>query len=588
MKSPFTINVVLFMLSILFAVNANAGTYWVHPSGSAAWNNCLSETDPGAGNYCSLGSANSNATAGDTIILKSGEYSTTIAPGGSGSNINQRIIYQKAPGEEEPLFNNLNTPIDLGNRSWIKVDGVNIQNAQGYSASLQNYSSYNEITNCKFSDSANFMIRGMCSGGGFTCNAKHNWVHNNLFENMAGSSSACGEGGDALRLGGPWVDNGEDDYNTIEDNTFIGGGHGLIDSYGFHYAVIRNNVGRNNPWNPDPGSGPCGGRTPVYTNTDWNNKWGHRGFQIGFTYAGDRSYSLVEGNRLGYQSTNAGNMGDSNLSIAGRGMLVRYNSSFGAMRMGMYFKYVNYANNSLGGSDSRVYNNTVWNSGYGYEGSGIAPTRRVAVTYDEYADAHTENHVRNNIFYLGQDGTFDKSMTSLFYFDNNWCTSSGDGCTKYGNPLFNDAVQTDIYISAYAEAMATRPDLRLQATSPAIDGGIHLTTTTNAGNNVTNLSVSDALFFQDGSWGSDLARGDTLFPDWIAIGTVSNVVQISSINYSTNTITLASPMNWGSGDRVWLYKKSDGKRVLYGSAPDYGAYPYVSISPPGRLKIIRP
>jgi hypothetical protein len=71
-----------------------------------------------------------------------------------------------------------------------------------------------------------------------------------------------------------------------------------------------------------------------------------------------------------------------------------------------------------------------------------------------------------------------------------------------------------------------------------------------------------------------LARGVTLFPDWIAIGTVGNIAQISFINYDTKTITLASALSWSNGDSVWLYKKSDGVRVLYGTAPDQGAHPY--------------
>jgi hypothetical protein len=121
------------------------------------------------------------------------------------------------------------------------------------------------------------------------------------------------------------------------------------------------------------------------------------------------------------------------------------------------------------------------------------------------------------------------------------------------------------------------PDLRLKPNSPAIDGGTHLTLTNGAGHNSTTLIVDDAMYFQDGSWGSDLARGITLFPDWIAIGSLDNVVEIASIDYSTNTITLKSPMSWNDRDKVWLYKKSDGARVLYGSAPDYGAYEFVQV-----------
>jgi hypothetical protein len=72
-----------------------------------------------------------------------------------------------------------------------------------------------------------------------------------------------------------------------------------------------------------------------------------------------------------------------------------------------------------------------------------------------------------------------------------------------------------------------------------------------------------------------MTHGVTLFPDVIAIGTIGNTVQISSINYSTNTITLATPMTWANGAPIWLYKNSSGQQVLYGTAPDLGAHPVV-------------
>lgn len=82
--------------------------------------------------------------------------------------------------------------------------------------------------------------------------------------------------------------------------------------------------------------------------------------------------------------------------------------------------------------------------------------------------------------------------------------------------------------------------------------------------------------------------------DWIAIGTVTNTVQISSVTYGTynnpaGTIVLASPMTWSNGAPVWLYKKSDGAVVLVGAAPDYGASEYgttVSVAPPTNLRLV--
>ena len=71
----------MVILSVCWASPVFAGTYWVHPSGTASWEKCQSATDPGS-NYCSMATANSNAQAGDTVYMKAGTY--TIAAGGNG------------------------------------------------------------------------------------------------------------------------------------------------------------------------------------------------------------------------------------------------------------------------------------------------------------------------------------------------------------------------------------------------------------------------------------------------------------------------------------------------------------------------
>jgi hypothetical protein len=178
---------------------------------------------------------------------------------------------------------------------------------------------------------------------------------------------------------------------------------------------------------------------------------------------------------------------------------------------------------------------------------------------------------------------------------NNWCTGTqtGGACAAFGDPQFTNPDITNV-------SSKTLPDLSLKASSGAIDGGTYLTTATNAGSNSTTLTVADALYFQDGTWGSDLAKasaglGGTMQADWIAIGSVSNVVQISSVSYGAynnpvGTITLASPMTWNNADHIWLYKKSDGALVLSGAAPDYGASEYVgtkvTVAPPTNLQVV--
>jgi hypothetical protein len=152
--------------------------------------------------------------------------------------------------------------------------------------------------------------------------------------------------------------------------------------------------------------------------------------------------------------------------------------------------------------------------------------------------------------------------------------SSSSPYTEPANPNFKSPTLPSgsaNIIAAWSNYSVTSPDLTLQGISPVINVGSHLTQANGTGTNSTTLIVADATYFQDGTWGSSLASSG-LKADWIAIGTVSNVHQISSI--SGNTITLATPTTWADAANIWLYKKSDGTRVLYGSAPDYGAHEY--------------
>jgi len=118
------------------------------------------------------------------------------------------------------------------------------------------------------------------------------------------------------------------------------------------------------------------------------------------------------------------------------------------------------------------------------------------------------------------------------------------------------------------------PDLSLTAGSACIDAGAPLTQASGSGTSSTKLVVFDALLFQDGTWGSVLTHGVTHFPDSIAIGSVTNIARIVSIDYPTKTITLAAPATWADKDGIWLISNSSGKTVLIGTAPDLGAHEF--------------
>ena len=159
-----------------------------------------------------------------------------------------------------------------------------------------------------------------------------------------------------------------------------------------------------------------------------------------------------------------------------------------------------------------------------------------------------------------------------------FCTVSGGCGTVYGH-----SYQTGSFTSETGQQIANPNfvnyagdgnllnDYHLQAGSPAIAAGRYLTTVAagDSGSG-TSLVVTDASYFQDG-YGLTNAYS-TVSPDCISVTTVGNHICITAVNYSTNTLTLASGFSRSNGDHVWLYSKSDGVQVLIGSAPDLGAY----------------
>jgi hypothetical protein len=518
----------------------------------------------------------------------------------SGTDINNRIIFSAAPGEN-PIIRGTGCydcgyGLYLSNNRYIKIDGITFINLARW-ATLTNNSSYNEVSNSVFrSDTGEdvvfgFYIGDLCPGGvSYGCYSTHNWVHHNTLSTAHRDQhdpQSCFEGRDLFRIGGPPATgmggNGSNNYNTVENNYMEYAGHTLFDNFGL-YTVFKNNILHNDAWIQDYSNGTC-------TNPPMpNGKYGHRDMQISEDFGREGTYVLVENNRIGYSSANPNNPGEANFALAAPRNIVRYNFLYGGQQSGIYFKYASYGPVSAGGmgsTDNRVYNNTTYHNGWSYPymqsshpNCSTCPGKLAGITV---YSATVKNVIKNNIaydnfsYYLdgiyggtykGLDITIDSGKNPADYptimtVVNNWTTSNGD--PKFVNPSLVD------------QSSRTLPDLSLQSNSPAIDTGTYLTTANGTGINSTNLIVSDALYFQDGSWGSDLARAAGNFQaDWIAVGTINNVVQIAGINYSTNTITLKSPINWTNNAPVWLYKDSSGRQVLYGNAPDDGAYEYLS------------
>ena len=543
MKLNVFITLFLFMTSPVFAAD-------LHIAASATGDESGSDTS----NFCTLAYANSNLSAGETGYLydDQGDFSAqSISPTNSGTSEN-RITYVEYAGETPTFTGQSTITIFLYGDDYITVDGITASDVARFFVMFSD-SDYNEIKNSTFNLAFQIapttyragVITSRLSNWDYTdpwVGSTHNWIHDNTFSRH-GALSSCEDFG-TISIGSatsPGLDEGSY-YNTIENNTFFYGGHDnfeIADSYN----TFRNNV----LYNPeeflvDPGG--C-------TNSPTSGYFGNRNF---LTQSWS-SFNLIEGNRVGHAGLPPDDDGSHGIVLGGFDMIVRYNASFNNGGSGIYFK--------LSASDNnKVYNNTVFYNGYGDE--DLPDYRRGGMAFGNNGAAG--NIIINNLLYGSnltdgedwQDAGVPARLTAQT-ITNNYLSTDAD-------PSF---VNTTIDTPANT---ATEPNFSLQNGSGAIDAGIKLTDVAVADSGSgTTLYVDEAGFFQDGSWGSSLS---SMSADFICVGTVSNCVQISSINYSTDVITLVSSISRNDADDVWLYKDSDGDIVLLGSAPDQGAYEF--------------
>jgi hypothetical protein len=560
--------------------------YWVSPTGEATWSNSYNE-DPLSGMACcSLATANANAVAGDTVYFRGGTYNISLHPAHSGTLANR--ITWRAYGSEVPTFtvtDDWRYAIWTLGTSYSRFIGIRSYQSLAFFA-LYYGSCYNEFRDCVFEESGGYNYsQGMIVGYNTSFTAmspsSHNWFYNCTFLKYG---EVVSEGGSLNDLGSIANSAGYSDTsgnNTFENCDFSHGGHDCLAIMG-RYNVIKTNRFHNDEsyfqdiWGTgenSPASGYFGNRCLLFENgnTDRYNASGVEAEpRVTTNYPGSARDNLVEGNRFGHSGCPPDDDGANLIENAGIHTIIRFNDLFAAGANGYYSKAQPYPGPSpaspstllKSGSYSRVFNNSIYKSGIGDPdiGSGYKNGMMISSYWvDSFWPWPVSQIAKNNINYDWVNfelDTYDPPRAD-FTYENNYNS----------NPNFVDTDISDPH-------SLTLPDLSLQAGSPCIGAGVNLTLASGSGSGSTTLVVDDSLYFQDGTWGSALTHGVTLFPDWIAIGAVGNVVQIESINYETHTITLASAMTWADNAPIWLYKNSSGERVLYGSAPEQGAHPY--------------
>jgi hypothetical protein len=515
-----------------------------------------------------LTTANQNAEVDDVIyLLDTGGnyYNEQINPSNSGTSWNNKITFIAYAGHT-PTFTSNQTglfQLSLTSQDYIKVSGITFRGYRGFS--FTNGSNYNELYNCIFYPANSYVqysynfIGGDMNVGGYTP-SNYNWIHGCTFREHA-KQGTCSDDGSLLRIVSVAGDDAQ--HNAVTDNVFYYGGHDLID-IGGSYNIIRNNIAHNEAAYV-VASGSC-------NNTSTNGYFGNRNFYTqdyatgGWNGPYKYGRNMIEGNRLGHAGLPPDDDGAFALELDSGRDIVRYNYLFGSDASGINLKDPSSSDNN------RIYHNTFYYNGHG-PSQDITDHFRAAIC--DIVNGAADNVIKNNLVYgtnLAEGKDFNDggvpSRLADDTYDTNWLSTDSD--PKFVNTSMSD--KTSLVL----------PDLTLQSGSPCIDYGTYLTQADggDGGSPSTSLTVDDPYYFQDGSWGPP----GVLEADWIAVGAIDNTVEISSINFSTGIITLASAIEWDDNDSIWLYKKSDGEVVLYGDAPEVGAYEYPPTSLSGSFR----
>lgn len=376
----------------------------------------------------------------------------------------------------------------------------------------------------------------------------------------------------------------------------VEGSHILVENNDFsHYtlsidAVTQYGVYRNNTFH-DVYQYEGGGNT----HTDsWFSEPGVS------TYAAE--YNLIEGNIL--RNTNGPDA---------KGILAQADTACGGVCFNLIERFnvasrLGGAYNSNNGTATwgylKIYNNTIVDAS---QDSNVTDQGDV-----DNSEKTTNGSFLNQLYYLtgpsnlssfnmyacSNDGTNPPSTAmctsghSIYYCAGITCSSVYGQTYEVGTWLgeTGNLVSNPSFVNYVSQGNSAN-NYHLKSGSPAIAAGTYLTTVASGDSGSgTLLIVNDASYFQDG-YGLSNAYS-TVYPDCIAVGTTSNHVCITAVNYSTNTLTLATSISRSSGQGVYLYSKSDGVQVLTGSVPDMGAYPYTGgssgspVAPPTNLSAI--
>jgi len=475
--------------------------------------------------YKSLNEAASVADAGDTVYLREGTYNEQLAPQNSGTADNP-IVFKSYNSENARISGeSLSPAIIISDKSYLIIEDLEISGVNRWLYALNAH--HNTIRNNTFGgahDSA-----GSSKTGLFFQEATYNKITGNVIDYSTQ---------DNLSLI-------KSDYNLVEDNTITNSEHALWTIKCGNKNVLRNNYFHN-------ASQKIG---EIYDCDDV-------GFDHEFFIHDATKYNLVENNVFAKTSTYYSPSGGNGIQYAGQNGIIRFNV-FYDNNVGFGLQY--YSPEALYTKHNRIYHNTFYKNHCG----GIA-------TNDPSNADYSDNIFVNNILSKNQEcgGSLPYQLVYRdgldgFLFDTNDITS-GDALPDNVIGAWQGSGNTlqwheTSYPALFANNREQDPkftdedqhDFTLMDTSPMIDSGRFLTTTTSSGSGDT-ISVEDPGYFYDG-FGISGETGDE-----IQLEGSSDTLVIVSINYASKEITVNKSTNWTSGQGVSI--------KYLGKSPDIGAF----------------
>lgn len=475
-----------------------------------------SASDQNVGNsdkpWKTITKANQILSAGDTVYIRAGTYSSYIAPVNSGTSLNP-ITYCNY-GSDTVTVSDAPYGVFLDGKSYITVRGIDFHNLDKF-LWLQDGANHNTIAYCNFERGRNIGW----SGSKIYRSSSYNWVHHCRFAEYG--EYGTDDIGSVLDLGNEGSKTDLSIYNLLEENEFCHGGHHIFGLYG-KYNVIRNNY---------------------FHNENWLDGYGNRNVYLN-GYIESSGWNLIEGNRIGYSGIPPDNWGTTGMSLSTSHNIVRFNcfyhnnlSGIGMTTTSTYYSDI---------AHNKIYHNTFVHNGFNMAMGHNALTSAIGFAKYSGTKMIAQNVIKNNIYlHHYQDyGTYYVSLSDQV-LEGNW-----NGETD-GDPLLVDAptVLGDPQI-------ADLPNFRLREGSPCVDGGTFLTNIVSADGSGTTLEVADAGYFTDG-WG--IIEGDI-----IRLQGTTQTAQITAINYETQLLTFDRDLTWTQGQGISL--------TYQGNAPDVGAF----------------